>query len=421
MTASAEQRLYGQLDASWRAERERVQEEVMPPGRVAVSCATPLGVGGLGRHLQEAMGALARRGTPGACICDPSLPSRGDGRDGGEGRDSGGAHAETPPSSALASAPDGSVPDGSATVATGGGARAAGVRALIRASALLTRRSPAWSTWAANVAFDLDATRRLPAAEHLVAFNGSALLQLRAARGAQMRSVSLMSANSHLRRVVRMHARAHRQYPLERSWAARLVGRNLAEYALAERIYVSSRHAWESFVEEGVSEGALALFPLTPDPRFVPDAGARGSSSSFDVVYVGGLSVVKGVPLLIDAVRRLACPDLRLVLVGGWGTRGVRRFVQRACAGDPRIVVHPGDPLPHLQRAALCVHPSYEDGFGYAPVEALACGVPALVSESTGMKELIDPGRNGLVLPTGDLEALTQALAAAYRGEVLGG
>ncbi len=366
----------GPFDVRWRAERERAQEEALPSsGRVVVSCSTPLGMGGLGRHLQEAVGALQRRGATAACICDPLSP---------------GAH------------------------------RTAAQR-LAEATAPLTRRSPAWSTWAVNVAFDLDAARRLPPGEHLVAFNGSALLQLRAARRTRMRSVSLMSANSHLRRVVRMHALAHRRHPLERSWATRLLGRNLAEYALSDRIYVSSRHAWESFVEEGVPEAALSLFPLTPDPRFVPDSRVRAASGSFEIVYVGSLSVVKGVPLLIDAVRRLACPELRLVLAGGWGTRGMRRFVQRACAEDPRIVVHPGDPLPHLQRASLCVHPSYEDGFGYAPVEALACGVPALVSANTGMKELIDPGRNGLVLPTGDLDALTQAIEAAYRGELLRG
>ncbi len=373
---AVESTAHGPFDARWRAARERAQEEVMPPGRVVVSCSTPLGMGGLGRHLQEAMDALARRGAPGVCICDPLEA----------------------------------------------GAHSAGARRFAAALAPLTRRSPVWSTWTANVAFDLDAARQLPgAAEQLLAFNGSALLQLRAARRAGMQSVSLMSANSHLRRVVRMYALAHRQYPLERSWATRLLRRNLAEYTLADRIYVSSRHAWESFVEEGVPAARLALFPLTPAPRFVPDPGSRAAADSFDIVYAGGLSVVKGVPLLIDAVRRLDCPDLRLVLVGGWGTRGMRRFVQGACAEDARIVVQPGDPLPHLQRAALYVHPSYEDGFGYAPLEALACGVPALVSESTGMKELIDPGRNGLILPTGDLDALTQAIEAAYRGEVLSG
>src|SRR5208283_3463120 len=124
-------------------------------------------------------------------------------------------------------------------------------------------------------------------------------------------------------------------------------------------------------------------------------------------------------PLLIDAVRRLPHADMRLLLVGGWETRGMRRFIENACADDRRISVRPGDPLPHLQAARLYVHPTYADGFAYAPVEAMACGVPVIVSEDTGMKGLIDPGRNGLILATGDLGALTEAIDAAYRSEIM--
>ena len=70
---------------------------------------------------------------------------------------------------------------------------------------------------------------------------------------------------------------------------------------------------------------------------------------------------------------------------------------------------------------SLCVHPAYEDGFAYAPAEALASGIPVIVSEDTGMKDLIDPPRTGLILPTGDIDALTAAIDAAYRREILVG
>ena len=98
----------------------------------------------------------------------------------------------------------------------------------------------------------------------------------------------------------------------------------------------------------------------------------------------------------------------------------MHRFLTRARARDPRIEVLPGDPLPVLRAARLYVHPSYTDGFGYAPAEALACGLPVLVSEDTGMKELVGSARDGLVLPTGDLDALTEAIDCAYRGELRG-
>jgi glycosyltransferase involved in cell wall biosynthesis len=387
MTASTESDVAAKqgdatLSASWREAALRTQQAALPPGRVVVSCSAPLGVGGLGRHLGEIVSALERDGRAGECI--------------------GGSSRGVPSSSALrAWTPAGERP---------------------RASGALARLplpiSPGVRTRAFMADFDAYAAARLPGdAEQLIAFNGQALTQFRTAHSAGYRSLTLVSANSHIRHVARRHAEARRRYPLEGSWTTRLIERNLAEYERAERIFVASRYVRESFLEQGFAAERLVDFPLTPDPRYAvrtpPAPGGR-----FEIVYVGSLAVHKGVPLLIDAVRRLRGTDISLVLVGGWGTRGMRRFIERACAADPRILVSPGDPLQRLRSASVCVHPAYEDGFAYAPAEALACGVPSIVSEDTGMKELIDAPSRGLILPTGDLDALTEAIEAAYRGEV---
>jgi glycosyltransferase involved in cell wall biosynthesis len=375
----AEARFEGQLGAGWRAAREAVQEQVLPTGQVVVSCPAPFGAGGLGRHLKELTDALDRRGPGAMCICGAALPHM--------------SLEASPLRQELRV-----------------GTRRTPLRRLLRFT-------PGWANLRRSIAFDRSAARRLPDAEHLIAFNGQALEQFAAAKRVQYRSVSLLSANSHMQNVVRQHAKALRQYPLERSWATRLLRRNLAEYERADRVYVASRYTWESFLEQGYPEARLSLFPFVPDPRFQPQQ-TPAEADTFDIVFSGRLTVDKGIPLLVDAVRRLAHKDLRLVLVGGWSSRGMRRFLQDAIARDPRISVGPGDPLPRLRRARLCVHPSYEDGLAYAPVEAIACGVPALVSEDTGMRDLIDPGVNGLILPTGDLAALSEAIDAAYRGEI---
>jgi len=383
MTASTEAHLPDSdrpFTAAWREAAERRQAAALPAGETVVSCTAPLGTGGLGRHLGEIVGALERRGNASVCIC-------------------GSTRAE----------------DADAT--RGAPRHRLGIPYLERALALLpVGVTPGVRTRAFMSEFDAYAAERLPPAEHLIAFNCQALTQVRAARPAGYASVGLVSANSHLRRLAAQHALARRSYPLEGSWAAHLLRRCLAEYASADRIYVASSYIRDSFLEEGFPEELLSYFPLTPDPRF-ERAGARAPSERFEIVYVGSLAVHKGVPLLIDAVRRLPHADVSLVLVGGWGTRGMRRFVQAACAADPRISVRPGDPLAHLNSASVCVHPAYEDGFAYAPAEALARGVPVIVSEDTGMKELIDGPSDGLVVPTGELDVLTEALEAAYRGE----
>ncbi len=354
------------------------QRQALPDGPTVTACTAPIDDGGLGRHLAELVDAIRANGNLTAYLTPRPRPE-----DAGHA----GITVRVPP-----------------IVATG-----LGVPPI--------RFSRGWVVSLGNLAFDAAAARQLPnGAEHLLAFNGQALRQIGTARRRGYRSVSLISANSHLAHVAARHRCAYRQYPLERPWSLRNVHRNLIEYDAADLVYVSSRYAWETFVDRGFAAERLRLFPLTPHERFRPRVDPP-SSGVFSIVYVGSLSVHKGVPLLIDAVQRLPYEDLRLVLVGGWGSHGMRRYLESACARDARISVQPGDPLPHLRQAAVCVHPTYEDGFGYAPAEALACGVPIIVSEDTGMKELVRPGVDGLVIPTGDLEALTGALEASYRGE----
>jgi glycosyltransferase involved in cell wall biosynthesis len=381
MTASPEaEQGQAPLGPAWRRERAAVQDAALPAGRVTVSCPAPYGGGGLGRHLQEIVETLRRLGAEVACLCEsPQVDG-----------------AAVPPP-----------------------ARRPGRPELLERLAPLARMHPDWRMLAVSASFDGDAARRLPAGDQVIAFNGTALAQFRAAGRRGAGECGLMSANSHITHMLARHEAAHRQYPVERPWASRLGPRNLREYELAERIWCSSAYVRDSFLARGFAAERLVPFPLTPAPRFRPAARA-GAHGTFKIVYCGSLVVHKGVPLLLDAFRRVPGEELRLVLVGGWKTRAMRRFVEDACEQDRRVSAGPGDPLAHLQEADLCVHPAYEDGFAYAPAEALACGVPLIVSEDTGMKELIGPEREGLVVPSGDPGVLAEAIAAAARREILG-
>jgi glycosyltransferase involved in cell wall biosynthesis len=359
------------------ARARAVQRSVLPDGPTVVSSTAPYDTGGLGRVLVEIVETLRGAGTLAARL---GPGHRRDDEDGCA------VTVDTSRAAALALA----LPP--------------------------VRFSHPWRLHLGNLAFDAAGAGRLPStAEHLLVFNGHALRHAAAARRVGYASVGLISANSHLTNAATRHRQAYRQYPVERPWGPVLERRNLAEYDVVDRVYVASQYAWESFVSHGFPEHRLRLFPYTPDDRFRP-APSAPVTSTFDVVYVGSLAVHKGVPLLLDAFSRLPHDDMRLVLVGGWGTRSMRRHVQAHCARDRRIRVRPGDPLPALHRAGLCVHPSYEDGFGYAPAEALACGVPVIVSQDTGMKDLLRSDAQGRVVPTGDRDALVEAIDAAYRG-----
>ncbi|MEZ4700856.1 MAG: glycosyltransferase family 4 protein [Rhodothermales bacterium] len=273
------------------------------------------------------------------------------------------------------------------------------------------RFMPTWMGYVGEEVFDKRVARQLDVrADAFMGFVGKSLHTFGKARALGYTQLELIAANSHVRNVQRRHAEAARQLGIRDTWLNDALARKtLREYDAADVIYTHSEYTRASLIEGGVPERKLKRTFLTADPRFVPPV-ERTPDGRFRIVYIGRIDATKGVPLLIEAFTRLQHPDAELTLVGGWATSVMKRKVQEWIARDPRIRLAPGDPVPVLHRADIYVHPTYEDGFAYAPVEALACGVPVIVTEDTGMKERVREGENGFVVPTGSWEAILERL-----------
>ena len=273
------------------------------------------------------------------------------------------------------------------------------------------RYSPTWRGYLTSELFDRWMARRLTTrAERYMGFVGNSLHTFRRAKELGYETLELVAANSHVENVQRLHERAARDLDLQDSWLhEREVQKTLQEYDLADVIYVHSDYTRDSFLAAGIAPEKLQRTVLRVDPRFEPP-DERPNDGVFRVVYVGRLDATKGIPLLLEAFSRLSVSPKKLTLVGGWSTRAMRRYMEDWLARDLDITVAPGDPLPVLHQADVFVHPTYEDGFGYAPMEALACGVPVIATEDTGMKEYIRPGENGFVVPTGSWEPIRERL-----------
>jgi len=263
-----------------------------------------------------------------------------------------------------------------------------------------------------NVLFDRAVTAVLEPGDRHIGFAGHSLKSFHSAASAGAELV-LVSPTAHVAHARRRYAEAFAQYPLERPWlGGRLAARTEAEYELANTIQIASEYARESFLEAGVPPERLERIELSVSDRFRTARDGTPEDGVFRIVYTGSLTVAKGVPVLLDAFARLPVRAAELALVGGWSSRGMRKHVQTAVARDPRIKVGAADPLPYLRRADVYVHPSFQDGFGYAPMEALSSGIPVIVTEDTGMKEHIREGETGYVVPTGETDALVERLLA---------
>jgi glycosyltransferase involved in cell wall biosynthesis len=278
------------------------------------------------------------------------------------------------------------------------------------------RFSQSWLSVAKGEIFDRKVASKLnEPAGVLVGFVGKTLHSFEKAKRLGFGKLELIATNSHVNNLMRLHKRAGRETGIHDSWLNEVQRRKtIKEYELADVIRVHSEYVRQTFIEEGVPEQKLERMYLTVHPRFKPPDG-RPDDGVFRVVYVGRVEATKGIPLLIEAFSRLSVSPAELILVGGWSTRAMRRYMEERMSRDPRIRLAPGDPLPILHQADVFVHPSYEDGFAYAPFEALACGVPVIVTEDTGMKEYVEEGVNGFIVPTGNWKAIHERLEYVAR------
>ena len=272
------------------------------------------------------------------------------------------------------------------------------------------RFSPSWRSYLGSEFFDWQvASRLIRPAERFMGFVGKTLRCFRKARDLGTQRLELIAANSHVHNLRHQHDRARKQHGIGDSWLHdALLRKTLREYEAADTIYVHSDYTRQSFLDAGVPAEKLERTYLKVDSRFAPP-DRRPDDDTFRLVYVGRVEATKGLPLLVEAFSRLSVPDKQLTLVGGWSTRRMRKYMEE-WLDDRSIRMDPGDPVPHLHEADAFVHPTYEDGFGYAPMEALACGVPVVATEDTGMKEYIREAENGFVVSTGRVDPIVERL-----------
>ncbi|HEV2413857.1 MAG TPA: glycosyltransferase family 1 protein [Candidatus Dormibacteraeota bacterium] len=158
-------------------------------------------------------------------------------------------------------------------------------------------------------------------------------------------------------------------------------------------------------VPHGVSP---KMRPMSADER--AEARARLGLPDRFILFVGTVEPRKNLETLLDAwVLMRDRPDL--VVVGSWGWRYEAIKAKMARLG-PRLHHLDSvdlDELPAIYNLArVLAHPAWYEGFGLPPLEAMACGTPVVVSDSSSLPEVVQDA--GLIVPAGDPEAWRKSL-----------
>ena len=140
------------------------------------------------------------------------------------------------------------------------------------------------------------------------------------------------------------------------------------------------------------------------------------------VLSIGTIEPRKNLNGLIRAFARLNLPEVKLVLAGGkgWMYEEIFRLIEYLGLNNsvilPGFVAERDLPL-WYNAAAVFAYPSVYEGFGLPPAEALACGTPVVVADTSSLPEVV--GEAGLRVPPEDADALADALHAALTDSAL--
>ena len=174
-----------------------------------------------------------------------------------------------------------------------------------------------------------------------------------------------------------------------------------------------------------IYESANPIYRPINDQKILAQAKGKYHITGDFILFVSTIEPRKNLPMLLKAYRRLLDSykaDVKLAVVGrrGWLSKEVFTFVDKLKLTNDVLFLGrvPVEDLLHLYNAAqLLVQPSFYEGFGLPPLEAMACGTPVVVSNVSSLPEVV--GDAGLLVDPENASEISVAIWRVLTDEAL--
>ncbi len=189
--------------------------------------------------------------------------------------------------------------------------------------------------------------------------------------------------------------------------------KSLKEIKEADFIKIPSDFVEKTFIKYGISEEKIIKIPFGVDlDKFRPKKNYR--NDKFRLVFVGSVGIRKGIPYLLKAWNELNLKDAELYIVGAL-LQDIKHIYKNAKIKNIFFTGHVNSILPYLQKSDVFIFPSIEEGSALVTYEAMATGLPSIVTFNTG--SIVKDGKDGFVIPIRDVEALKEKILYFYENK----
>lgn len=199
--------------------------------------------------------------------------------------------------------------------------------------------------------------------------------------------------------------------------------RFLQECELADVIFVPSNFTARTYIQKGFTPTKIKVVPYGVDIlRFGSSKLSRRQDNSvFRIIFVGRVIPQKGLHYLLEAFRDANLANSEILVIGNSEPNYLALLIKHFGYEGVKFLGHlPQTELhQYYQQSDVFVLPSLCDSFGMVVTEAMSAGLPVIISENTGARELVRNGVDGFVVPVRNAIAICDKLKWLYENREL--
>jgi glycosyltransferase involved in cell wall biosynthesis len=180
----------------------------------------------------------------------------------------------------------------------------------------------------------------------------------------------------------------------------------------ASRIVVLGK-VWRDFVASR-APAATDRIVIVPNATEVPELAHVGGGDKVHILFLGRVGERKGVPQLVEALARMRHLDVWRATIAGDGDVEAMRAKSAALGLGDRVTlpgwVGPAGVAALLASADVLVLPSFAENLPVSVIEGMAAGLAVVATPVGAVEDIITHGETGMLVPPGDVTALTETL-----------
>lgn len=250
-----------------------------------------------------------------------------------------------------------------------------------------------------------------------IGWSGMSLNSMRAAKKAGMVTV-VERGSSHIVYQNAILQEEYKKFNIDFKIHPTVIETELQEYEEADYISIPSYFVKKTFIAHGVNERKLIMNPYGAGTAFsVKSNVVNEKKATFTIVYLGTLSILKGLVYLFEALHQLDIPDdaIEVWFIGAIKDE-LKPVIEQYKKKNWKFFGHINhyELSEYLSQCDVGVQPSIAEGLSMVIPQYMACGLPVIVTDNSGGENVVTEGVNGFIVPIREPRAIADKITLLY-------